>query len=124
VRRGLAVVLRGGGYTVAFLGRELRGWGGPGAGARRRCENRSESGSGKRDRLAVELHDLLLWLDCSVHIYEAGSASENAKRVSYKERRCLRRPCSRKCGGLSIIYDDGTVTDEHGEHLGNIYDEL
>jgi hypothetical protein len=23
-----------------------------------------------------------------------------------------------------IIYDDGTVTDEHGEHLGNIYDEL
>ena len=23
-----------------------------------------------------------------------------------------------------IIYDDGTVTDEHGEHLGNVYDEL
>jgi hypothetical protein len=23
-----------------------------------------------------------------------------------------------------IIYDDGTVTDERGEHLGNIYDEL
>jgi hypothetical protein len=23
-----------------------------------------------------------------------------------------------------IIYDDGTVTNEHGEPLGNIYDEL
>jgi hypothetical protein len=23
-----------------------------------------------------------------------------------------------------IIYDDGTVTTEHGEPLGNIYDEL
>lgn len=23
-----------------------------------------------------------------------------------------------------FIYDDGSVTDEHGEHLGNIYDEL
>lgn len=23
-----------------------------------------------------------------------------------------------------IIYDDGMVTDEHGEPLGNIYDEL
>ena len=23
-----------------------------------------------------------------------------------------------------IIYDDGMVTDEHGEILGNIYDEL
>ena len=23
-----------------------------------------------------------------------------------------------------IIYDDGTVTDEHGDALGNIYDEL
>jgi hypothetical protein len=23
-----------------------------------------------------------------------------------------------------IIYDDGMVTDEHGEHLGNIYDEI
>jgi hypothetical protein len=23
-----------------------------------------------------------------------------------------------------IIYDDGVVTDEHGEPLGNIYDEL
>jgi hypothetical protein len=23
-----------------------------------------------------------------------------------------------------IIYDDGMVTDEHGEPLGNIYDEI
>jgi hypothetical protein len=23
-----------------------------------------------------------------------------------------------------IIYDDGMVTDEHGDALGNIYDEL
>jgi hypothetical protein len=23
-----------------------------------------------------------------------------------------------------VIYDDGTVTDQCGEHLGNIYDEL
>jgi hypothetical protein len=23
-----------------------------------------------------------------------------------------------------VIYDDGTVTDEHGDALGNIYDEL
>jgi hypothetical protein len=23
-----------------------------------------------------------------------------------------------------IIYDDGSVTDQSGEHLGNIYDEL
>lgn len=23
-----------------------------------------------------------------------------------------------------IIYEDGAVTDERGEHLGNIYDEL
>jgi hypothetical protein len=23
-----------------------------------------------------------------------------------------------------IIYDDGTVTDEYREHLGNIYDEI
>ena len=23
-----------------------------------------------------------------------------------------------------IIYDDGTVTDDSGEHVGNIYDEI
>ncbi len=23
-----------------------------------------------------------------------------------------------------IIYDDGAVTDEHGEHVGNIFDEI
>ena len=35
----------------------------------------------------------------------------------------------KRAGDLSgtdriIIYDDGTVTDQHGDALGNIYDEL
>jgi hypothetical protein len=25
---------------------------------------------------------------------------------------------------IASSFDDGTITDEHGEHLGNIYDEL
>ena len=25
---------------------------------------------------------------------------------------------------IASSYDDGTITDEYGEHLGNIYDEL
>src|SRR6266851_2829003 len=60
---GLAVVLRGRSDTVAFFGRKLRGGSRPGARGKRWRKNRGEGGSGKRDRFAVELHDLLRWLD-------------------------------------------------------------
>jgi hypothetical protein len=55
--------LPGGGDAVAFFGRKLRDRSRPGAGGKRRYENRGEGGGGKRDCFAVELHDLLLWED-------------------------------------------------------------
>jgi hypothetical protein len=48
-----------------------------------------------------------------IHRWELGKALHKIKPPSN-----LRAPDRVK------IYDDGTVTDERGEHLGNIYDEL
>src|SRR5215469_1939228 len=72
MRGGLTVVLSGGGDTVAFFSRKLRGGSRPSARGKRRRKNRGEGGSGKRDRFAVELHDLLRWLYCSSSHVQCG----------------------------------------------------
>ena len=38
----------------------------------------------------------------------------------------MRLNCANDVGAAErvIIYDDGQVTDERGEHLGNIFDEI
>ena len=49
----------------------------------------------------------------NVHHWQLGNAIHEIKHAGN-----LRGP------DRVIIYDDGTVTDELGEHLGNIYDEI
>jgi hypothetical protein len=36
----------------------------------------------------------------------------------------IKRRCGRTGADRVIIYDDGAVTDEHGEALGNVHDEV
>jgi hypothetical protein len=36
----------------------------------------------------------------------------------------IKRRCGLTGGDRVVIYDDGKVTDEHGDELGNIFDEV